>query len=234
MKLLCLTPIRNGEPFMDFFLSNISKFAEGLIVLDDGSNDRTVEILQAHSLVKEIIRNPVRDTYYGWDDLANRNVLLDCAAKYHPEWILFLDVDELIDENDIHLFTHSNLDELNKDHAYGFRLYRMVNDLEHYDKSALWVYRMFAYRQGQQIVAGRLHFEPIPGDISMENWKQSSARIKHLSSLTEVFRSKRYGKYQEADPNLEFQASYENLLDEPKNIKKWEFNRNKSFILSEP
>ena len=234
MKLLCLTPIRNGEPFMEFFLPNVAQFADGLIALDDGSNDRTVEILQQHPLVKEIIRNPVRNTYYGWDDLKNRNILLDFAARYEPEWIIFLDVDEIIDENDFHLFTPSHLDQLSKDHAYGFRLYRMINDLHHYDKGALWVYRMFAYKQGQQIVGDKMHFEPIPGDIPMANWLQASARVKHLSSLTEVFRNKRYGKYQEADPRLEFQSSYENLLDAPKNIKKWDFNINKSFILSEP
>ena len=63
----------------------------------EGAGDRLVFPCP---LVQRVLHNPIRDTYAGWDDAANRQRLLDAAADAHPDWILFLDADERLDPTD--------------------------------------------------------------------------------------------------------------------------------------
>ena len=109
----------------------------------------------------------------------------------------------------------------------------MINDIYHYDKNPLWVYRLFSLRSEHLITGEKLHFEPIPDHIPKDDWVKSSLRIKHLASLTEEFRNLRFNKYLQADPNCKYQDSYRNLLDPPKNVRKWEFPLNNKFLYEE-
>jgi len=220
-KLLCLLPVRNGERDLPDFFESVGQFADGVIALDDGSTDRTRQMLESQPLVRTVLSSPRRDDYRGWDDAGNRNRLLEAAAELEPEWILSLDADERIPADDAAALRAFIEGDALPGCAYGFQVFRMWHDLAHYEPAGLWVYRLFAFEQGQRFPGQRLHFVPIPTSIPRDRWLRTTVRIQHLGSVTEERREARYAKYREADPDNEFQHSYRDLLSVPEEIGTW-------------
>ena len=220
-ELVCLLPARNCEHDLPGYFESVARFADGVVALDDGSTDGTRAALEREPLVKAVLSNPRRDTYEGWDDAGNRSRLLEAAAGLRPRWLFFLDGDERLSPDDGLALRRFTLTEALPEVAYGFRVHRMVDGLESYDRSSLWVYRLFAHREGQSLPETKLHFVPVPAQIPRERWVKTTLRIQHLSSLDEARRAARYQKYLEADPGNRFQSSYRHLLDSPRYRKPW-------------
>jgi glycosyltransferase involved in cell wall biosynthesis len=220
--LVCLLPVRNSEADLPGYLDSVAHFADVVIALDDGSTDCTREILQTSPLVKIVLENPPRPDYVGWDDAANRNRLLEAAAELAPAWILSLDADERIPPDDgVALRAFLETDAM-PGLGYGFKVYRMWDDLNQYDRAGLWVYRLFAWQPGQRFPDRRLHFVPLPDDLPRSHRVHTTIRIQHLGGLTEERRQARFEKYRQVDPNNEFQHSYRDLLDPALALRAWE------------
>lgn len=221
-KLVCLLPARNCADELPAWFESVERFADAVVALDDGSTDDTGALLRDHPLTVSLSTNPVRQGFAGWDDAANRNQLLNQVAALAPRWVFSLDADERIDEDDaaaLRAFVEATSD----DHkAYLLRVYRMIGDMEHWDRADMWAGRLFRYRQGQRFPAERLHFVPIPISIPRRDWVQSTIRIQHRAGLTSVHREKRFAKYQEVDRDHRYQDSYEHLLNELTNVRPWE------------
>ena len=100
--VVCLVPARNAERDLPGSLSSVRRFADAVVALDDGSMDRTGELLRPDPLVTEVLSNPPRPSSAGWDDAENRGRLLEAAGELRPRWIVFLDADERIDAADAH------------------------------------------------------------------------------------------------------------------------------------
>jgi glycosyltransferase involved in cell wall biosynthesis len=98
----------------------------------------------------------------------------------------------------------------------------MIEDLEHYDHSDLWVYRLFGYYPDHRFPEERLHFVPVPAAIPRRRWLKTTIRIRHAASISEERRARRFHKYAEADPERDFQPNYSNLLASPGDLKPWE------------
>jgi glycosyltransferase involved in cell wall biosynthesis len=220
-KVICLLPVRNVEGDLPGYFESVEQFADAILALDDGSTDRTKDLLEANPLVKLVLSNPVRSDYVGWDDAGNRNRLLEAATEFSPEWIISLDADERIPADDA-LALREFLDaDAMPGIAYGFTVFRMRDDMEHFDRSGLWVYRLFAFEPGQRFPDKRLHFAPIPTSIPRELWVRTTIRIQHLAGLTDARRQARFAKYAEADPDNEFQHSYRDLLNAAGDVTEW-------------
>jgi glycosyltransferase involved in cell wall biosynthesis len=220
--IVCLLPVRNGEADLPGYLESVAHFADAVVALDDGSTDRTRELLDASPLVKLVLDNPPRPDYVGWDDAANRNRLLEAAAPLDPDWIMSLDADERIPPDDATaLRTFIDTEGLSGV-AYGFKVYRMWQDLDLYDRAGLWVYRLFAFAPDQRFPDQRLHFVPIPTTLPRERWVRTTIRIQHLAGLTEERRHARFEKYRQADPDNDFQHTYRDLLEPPGDLRAWQ------------
>ncbi|MFN8594311.1 MAG: glycosyltransferase [Thermomicrobiales bacterium] len=220
--IVCLLPVRNGEADLPGYLASVSRFADAVVALDDGSTDRTRELLRANPIVKRVLVNPPRPDYVGWDDAANRNRLLAAAAEFAPEWIISLDADERIPADDAAVLREFLEMEALPGLAYGCKVFRMWQDLDRYDPEGLWVYRLFAFAPGQRFPDQRLHFVPVPTSIPRERWVRTTIRIQHLAGLNEARRLARFEKYRQADPDNAFQHSYRDLLEPPRDLLVWE------------
>jgi glycosyltransferase involved in cell wall biosynthesis len=220
LNLLCLLPVRNGAGTLMRYFDGIRSFCAGVIALDDGSTDETPALLRAEPLVKAVLSNPRRASYHGWNDAENRRRLLHKCRDFGPDWILWLDVDELVAPCDVQRMKEFIKNDARTDSAYGFEVLRAIGDEKHYDKSRLWVYRLFAYRKGYTLPIQTLHFEPVPAQIPRNRWKRTRLRLIHLAGLTAAMRRARYQKYMETDPHHRWQQSYSEILDPPGHL--WE------------
>jgi len=214
-RLFVLLPVRNGENDLPEYFRSVSRFADGVIALDDGSTDATSQILRRERLVLEMLQNPRRETYVGWNHSENSSRLLDACSKYEPDWVFQLDADEVLDDSESLPLRQFVETEAIPNVAYGLQVHRMIDDMEHFDKNGLWVYRLFKYKFGQQLPSGMLHVDPVPTSIPGERWVRTRFRIKHRAGVTEGKRRARYEKYLLVDPDRSWQSSYENLLDPP-------------------
>lgn len=222
-RIAVLTPVRNGERDLPDFLRSAEQYADLVIALDDGSTDFTSMILESAPLVAEVLTNPMRPTYEGWDDAENRARLLRAfAERQDADWALFLDADERLDAADGQALRELLATDAVPGFAYGFQVLRMVENIDSYDAgSGLWVYRLFANGPDLDLPARRLHFVPVPVAIPRHRWIRTTLRIQHVGSLTEQRRVARFAKYEEADPQTEFQSDYHNLLTPPVDIRAW-------------
>ena len=213
--LFCLVPVRNGAAFLDAFFSCMDRLDANVIALDDGSTDDTRDRLAAHPRVRQLLTNPKRPDFTGWDDAENRRRLLAACAGFRVRWVLWLDIDELLPEGDDERLLTFLRDAAEPDRAYGLEVLRMIGECGQFDRCRLWVYRLFAYGEGLTLPTEKLHFEPVPDEIPRENWLRTRLRIMHFSSVDEDARKLRYRKYQQVDPGCEWQDNYEDILDEP-------------------
>ena len=137
------------------------------------------------------------------------------------DWVLSLDADERIDEGDAAALRRLVDGEGDPSCGYMVEVHRMIGDEHHYDKSSLWVGRLFAFRPGQRFGGTRLHMVPLPTAIPPERWRRTTLRTQHLGDLDDDRRRARFAKYQQADPGHRSQTDYSNLLVPPTHVRPW-------------
>ena len=98
---LCMI-VKNEEQFIEQCLNSVKGLVDEFIIVDTGSEDKTMEIIKSLNL------NNLKIINYEWkDDFSKaRNISLKYATK---EWILVLDADETISKKD-----HEKIKELTK------------------------------------------------------------------------------------------------------------------------
>jgi glycosyltransferase involved in cell wall biosynthesis len=92
MRLLTAIPVHNEEKYLEEVLREVQRYADHVLVVDDGSTDRTPDLLRRFPTV-EVIRHPhnlgygagLRDAFRhavenGYDGL----VTLDCDGQHEP------------------------------------------------------------------------------------------------------------------------------------------------------
>jgi len=99
---IVLAPSYNEADNINDFLDNMGNYFDGIILLDDDSDDDTYE-RAAHP--KLLIKAKKRRDCF--NDLENRNILLDMASFVDAEWFCFIDTDERVSDryNDFVSFT---------------------------------------------------------------------------------------------------------------------------------
>jgi len=96
MKKLCLLAISyNEEEHVKFWIDNHRNFVDGIVLVDTGSKDRTIEIAK---------ENGATVFTYTWQhDFARaKNFALRCCSTCcHPDWIFFLSPDYWVSSEDM-------------------------------------------------------------------------------------------------------------------------------------
>jgi glycosyltransferase involved in cell wall biosynthesis len=178
LELVCLLCVRDGERALPGFLDAVAKLADAVVAVDDGSVDRTATILKEHPLVKAQLARPRSAGVASADEADNRNRLLDAAATLRPRWILCLDVDERISEQDAIVLREFLRDGAIRGAAYGFRVSPANCAREAESEDGAWSYRLFAYRVGQRFPRIGPHDARVPTDFPREHWVKTTIEIQ--------------------------------------------------------
>ena len=95
LRIIGIMRERNEELLLQDSLDHLAQFVDAIVVFDDASTDKSVEIAKAHPAVIEVIENKQwRKDNRVWEETANRRKLYNRARSYDPEWFFYCDADE--------------------------------------------------------------------------------------------------------------------------------------------
>ncbi|MGH9279818.1 MAG: glycosyltransferase family 2 protein [Acidimicrobiales bacterium] len=99
MRLLALMMVRNAEATLGRVLDGIAEFCDGIVVVEDRSDDNTQQVVREHPLVCQATfisgsNLPSRDWVIDEGILLNR--LYRMAERETADWIVRFDVDETV------------------------------------------------------------------------------------------------------------------------------------------
>lgn len=92
-KVIAGIPCKNEEKIIAKNLSALSNFCFKIIVVDDGSTDKTEEICKSFPKV-EFYKRIKKDTKHR-EDGKQRQEIIDYIKPHNPDYCLFLDADEI-------------------------------------------------------------------------------------------------------------------------------------------
>jgi glycosyltransferase involved in cell wall biosynthesis len=115
LDLSVISPVLNEEFFLPLYLKSVHSFASEVLLLDGGSNDCSLDIIEGFRKNNKKIRLwqiPQKGIPYSndWDEGKRRNFLL---KKARGKWVLMLDVDEFLSDNFLTIFLREVLYEEN-------------------------------------------------------------------------------------------------------------------------
>jgi hypothetical protein len=221
--------VRNeSKKFIREMLSHASKYIDNAVILDDASDDDTVEICK--EMLKDIPLTIVSNKEHGFNnEIALRKQLWQMTIDSNPDWILCLDADEIFEDKIIDIIK-GLIDQPNIDH-YSFRLYDMW-DNNHYRDDGYWqshnYYRIFLlrYQPNYNYLWNEipLHCGRLPQNLYDLNGCICYVKLKHFGWSTEELRKEKYSRYLGLDPEGKYGnvKQYESILDQNPKLVKWE------------
>ena len=135
--IACSMRIKNMSMWIGDSLSETSKIADHIVILDDGSTDDTPNICRKFPKVRYYRQlRPVSD------QVRDKNKLLKYTLALKPDWILALDGDEVLEKKAASKILEeiSSIDPQNPQYTiFRIRLLYFWNDLTHYrNENSKW------------------------------------------------------------------------------------------------
>lgn len=197
--VICLIQIRNEKQYLPSLLLHLEKFCDGIILLDDGSSDSSFEKAQSDKLLLKA----KKQYSVSFNDLENRNLLLDLAYLFKSKWFFFMDADERFD------LRYANIHSLIKQEKFDVIGFKMVNlwdketqyrvDMPEGKKGVMVRYRMFKNMGYMQIKSKReIHFRATPFKL---NRTIANVLVLHYGLMSSKTRKLKYQRYLVQDQN---------------------------------
>jgi glycosyltransferase involved in cell wall biosynthesis len=100
-KIVALMPVRNEARTIEQILRAVACYSDSIIILDDASNDTTLEIL--HNLASELtIEKIIEKKKWIRDEKADRQALLDAGRAAGGTHFIVLDADQMFSAHCLH------------------------------------------------------------------------------------------------------------------------------------
>lgn len=97
-KIIGLVPFKNEDWILGYTLSCLSTFCDEIIVLDDGSDDRSLEICKSFAKVTEVIKKENRRTIFR-NEPRDWNLLTKAGLRHGADWLFYTDADEMVSKD---------------------------------------------------------------------------------------------------------------------------------------
>ncbi|VBB07722.1 nucleotide-diphospho-sugar transferases [Lucifera butyrica] len=220
--------VRNeAGKFLDIVLKQTAKFIDAAVLLDDASDDATVEL--CHQALAQVPHKIISNQFPQFNnEIILRKQLWQLTIQQNPDWILILDADELFEDRialEIYKYITNPYIDIVK-----FRLYDMW-DQEHYREDAYWCahkyYRTFLVRYNPNFEYSwneiPLHCGRFPSNIHCLSSFESEIRIKHLGWSTPELKLAKYARYKTLDPDAKYgiKEQYDSILEQNPNLIRW-------------
>ena len=200
-RLVAIYRVKNCEAMLKESLDATARFADAIVVLDDGSTDGTGALCERHPAVTRYERQDLP-----FQERRDRNRLLAMASELRPDWVIAIDADEVFEMDRARV---ERLMHLNDPHVrvLGFHWYTFWEPTRTYYRSdgifgGMSGYRMFRWEPGQHIAHGTangLHCGNIP-HFPDGAGRYTDVRVRHLGYDSEELRRRKHRFYRELDP----------------------------------
>lgn len=218
-RLLALLTFHNEMRYLPGYFQNLSAHVDGIIALDDGSDDGSGAFVELQPAVSELIRLPRRDPHV-WDEPRNRRLLVEAAHRHGADWLVVVDADERV-ERDFRARADGEIARAQRDGTLVLTavMRELWNHPDHFRSDGIWNMkrpaRLFHARKDHEFDDRAFHGHWAPlNSLSESTCREADLIIYHLRMLTEDERRQRREKYQRLDPERRFQAiGYDYLTD---------------------
>jgi len=218
--IVVLIQTYNERRHIDGWFRNIGNQCDGIVLLDDGSDDDTYHAATSNQLLLK-----VRKIREGFNDLRNRNILLNIASFIRSKWFVFIDADERLDKRYGDLRSLIARDP--ETGSIGFWIANLWGDETRYkpdpsqsQNQGLWIrMRMFRNIGHMQIghTGKHLHFTCVP---YIDRPSAENILLLHLGTLDRRARQHKYDFYKNEDPDWDYnrQANYDFLINDDHDV----------------
>ena len=231
VRIVCMMRIKNEEQWIAQVLDAASRVADGIVILDDGSTDRTPEICRAHPGV-------VRYEYQSGkslDEARDKDRLFLWTLEENPDWVLALDSDEVLEDASASTIRREIALCPPEVTALGFHWlymwdspdqYRVDNEYDPPALARLFRVTGLGMDPGKLRIArtehgGNLHCGSIPANLP-GSVRFIDVFVKHYGYYDESQRKTKRAFYERHDPHCASKGSYEHLTGEEGMIlKQW-------------
>ena len=220
--LIAVMCIRNEERHLPTFLKHIRNYVDGFVVLDDGSTDNSIKIVNNEPKLLKLIKRPVTNKV-NWDEDKNRIRLLKETYKVSPDkdntWVICCDPDERFEIG--FLKRMKEYCDRGDFKVYGLHFREIHNDKKHYRCDGIWnnktKFILFPLKKDMnfdQVYVNKHHINWFYNDL-MDKCELTDYNLYHLKMLKKAERIKRMELYNAIDPDKKMQAiGYDYLVDE--------------------
>lgn len=195
MKIVGVVQFHNeGSGNLLRCLDSMSKHCDEIVCFDDGSTDNSLEI--AKQFTKQLIINPENDFK---NEIYHKEALLTRALSLRPDWIFWIDADEVVAENG-NIREQCEIGDKKGFDGFMFHEVNLWKSLRWYRIDSQfgegWFFRLWKNN-------GNLHYEPHEGlhqpsfPLGMTNPQYSPIKIIHYGFSTKEKIIQKYKMYLE-------------------------------------
>ena len=208
-KIVVMYRVKNEERWIKQSIESIYDLCSEIVILDDGSTDKTGEIYSKFDKVTDVYFQENEPL----DEVRDRNKLLEMGLKTNPDILFSLDGDEILMPNAQSILTEE-LDVLHPNSkVFSFQFLTFWDSLEQirYDGYAgnFWQPRLFRVSDQPKNLKfeptelnGNLHGGSLPTNTIGLNYPvRSNVKIFHCASIDEKIRKRKYDWYNTIDKN---------------------------------
>jgi glycosyltransferase involved in cell wall biosynthesis len=209
--------IKNEERYIKEVLSHMLPLCYQVHVFDDHSTDGTVEICR--SFGERVVLHP--SPFSGLDEARDKNYLLQQLIQAGPEWVLWIDGDEVLEVNGAEKLRLA-ADRGRAVAAYHLQIAYLWDDAQHVRIDGIYgkFRRLSFFRlRGQPLqqlhfpnsgYGGNFHCGNVPKGL-VGTQSDLKVRLKHYGYMTADQRQHKYQWYNQIDPNNVHEDYYRHL-----------------------
>jgi glycosyltransferase involved in cell wall biosynthesis len=218
--LMALIAVRNEMQHLPELIANLARQVDGIVALDDGSTDGSVEFLESRSEVIELLRVPPQRPR--WDEVGNHWALVSASLRNGADWLISVDADHRLERD----FRRRFELVVERGSRHGFTAYAVpVRELwgspRTFRVDGIWGQkvraRLFQATEESQFDARPLHATKAPLQAAPGGrFPLADLEIYHLRMILPEDRWARRRRYEKLDPEERYQPGigYAYLTDE--------------------
>lgn len=218
-RFVCALRIKNEGAHIREVLAQALRLCQRAFVFDDHSTDDTISICESFGDTVTVLRSP----FQGLDEARDKNFLLERVMLENPEWILWIDGDEVLEASGPEKI-RAAVTQAPRAAAWYLQIAYLWNDPEQVRIDGLFgnFRRLSLFRCRGQSAAklrfrstahgGNFHCGNVPDGLVGEH-RDLAVRLKHYGYLTKEQRLRKYEFYTHTDPGNQLEDNYRHLLE---------------------